>query len=413
MDDSNISTFMKILGGGIVVLLLGGLAGWFFYLHSQTQQTATASAGRDLGSAAPSFGESTGSTQANQAVATQSTNVNASGTGYASNASSTLWEIDRAPVAGMGFIDTQTDEYIYYVERANGYVFSAHPSAHTITRLTDTLTPKIYSVQFANDGSFIEQSLDSGGNVTTFLGGLSASTSAGQSAVNAGSTDTQGGQFQSVDGAFLPTNIRAIALNPTTRSLFYLLEDAHGGVDGISMQWDGTKRKQVFTSLISSWNPTVLDDGTIVLLESPADGMSGYAYTVKGTGILTPIVRNVPGLTILPKSSSPLLLYGASAGNGLSLYEIATSAPAVLPIGTIADKCVWLPGRARSPTAPCRTHRYRAISSMIGTRAPSIPRMTGGRSTYRQARRSASIRRVRTMCLSTSRTPSSTRPAIT
>ena len=342
MNEQNFASFIKILSGGIIVLLLGGLAGWYFYLHSQVQKTAAVSTGRNLGTAAPTFGAPTGSTQANQALATKSSNSNQQIAGTANYASSTLWEVDKAPVAGMGFVDTLTDEYIYYIERANGYVFSAHPSAHSVLRLTDTLTPKVYNVQFANDGSFVQQALDNGGNVTTFLGSLSASSSVGQSSSTSATRNSS--QFRSVDGVFLTPNIRSIAINPTTRSLFYLLGNAHGGVDGFSMQWDGTKKKQVFTSLVGSWNTNVLDDGTIILLESPADGMVGFAYSLKGSGILTPIVRNVPGLTILPKSSSSLVLYGASTGGGLSLFDIATGTPSAIPLATVADKCVWLSG---------------------------------------------------------------------
>jgi hypothetical protein len=346
MKNSTLSSFTRIVGGGTAILLLGALAGWYFYLHSQSQQTATVAAGRDLGGATPSFGQPTGSTQANQALATQSFNTNTQGTNSSGSASSTLWEVDPAAVAGMGFVDTPTDEYVYYMERANGYVFSAHPSAHTVTRLTNTLTPKVYQVQFANDGSFVERAIDSGGNVTTFLGGLSASVSTSSTSSANSSSDSQTGSFQSVIGTFLTPNIKSIVLNPSTRAVFYLIADPLGGVDGISMQWNGTKKSNVFTSLIGSWNPKMLDNGTIVLLESPADGMLGYAYTLSSNGSLTPLVRNIPGLTILPKPSSSLLLYGASSLNHLSLFGVATGTPQSIPLTTIADKCVWLPGKS-------------------------------------------------------------------
>ncbi len=346
MENFKIPSFVRILIGGVVVLMLGGLAGWYFYLHSQGTAINTVNAGRNLGTVAPSFGSPTGSTQANQAIAVQSFDANGQSSPAASS-SSPLWKIDQAPVAGMGFVDTATDEYIYYIERANGYVFSARPSERVIERLTNTLTPKIYEAQFADDGSFIERSIDSGGSITTFLGMLSTSTPSTTSAQAASITTTNTTNstlFDAVAGVFLEPNIQSIAIDHLTRAIFYLVKDPHGGVDGISMQWNGTKKQQVFSSLVGSWNPMIMDDGTITLLESPSDNMPGYAYTLKSGGVLTPLVRNVPGLTILPKTASPLLLYGSTSGTGLALFGMLTGTSQTISLATIADKCVWLPG---------------------------------------------------------------------
>ncbi len=350
MRNFQLPSTVRVLIAAVVILMLGGLAGWYFYLRSQGAAINTVNVGRDLGVAAPSFGSPTGSTQADQAIATQSFGTNTyTPSGTAS--SSVLWEVDSAPVAGMGFIDTETDEHLYYIERANGYVFSAHPSDSAVARLTDTLMPKIYGAQFADDGSFVEQALDSGGNITTFLGALSTSSPSTGGGVNASSTTAQStsvssSPFESVVGVFLDTNIRSIALDRSSRALFYLIGGPHGGVDGISMQWNGTKKQNVFSSIVGSWNPSIMDDGTVVLLESPADGMPGYAYTLNSKGVLAPLVRGVLGLTVLPKTSSPLLLYGASSGTSLGLFGIASSSPQTIPLATVADKCVWLPGNS-------------------------------------------------------------------
>ena len=74
--------------------------------------------------------------------------------------------------------------------------------------------------------------------------------------------------------------------------------------------------------------------------------MPGYAYTLKADGQLVPLVRGVLGLTVLPKTSSPLLLYGSSSGAGLSLVGVASGTPQTIPLATVADKCVWLPGNS-------------------------------------------------------------------
>jgi hypothetical protein len=325
-----LTTTLRLVLGSIVVLVLGGLAGWYFYLHSQETLSTTNAAASGLNAPTPSFGGSSGSTQADQAIATQA--FGTSNSGASSTSTSPLWEVDPAAVAGMGFITSQTSEYLYYVERGNGYVFEAHPSDETSARLTNTLMPKIYQALFADDGSVIERSIDQNGNVTTFLGTIATSSSATSSTP------------ATLTGLYLQPGIESIALNPSSKSLFYLTADPKGGVDGTSVSWNGTKQKQIFSSPIGSWRPSILADGTVVMLESPADGIPGYAYTLSAAGALTSLVSDVEGLTILPKTSSSLILYGSSAGSALSLYGVASSSPQTISLATVADKCVWLPG---------------------------------------------------------------------
>ncbi|HUO56274.1 MAG TPA: hypothetical protein VMU27_02480 [Candidatus Paceibacterota bacterium] len=334
MKPPRISPLSIRIGTAIfIVSILGALLGWYVYLRQQQGAIQATTIESGLNAPAPSFTGSSGSTPTNQAQAN-------TGAAFAGNATSSavLWEVDASPVAGMGFVDTATEEYLYYVERGNGYVFSAHPSTQTSVRLTNTLLPKIYEAFFANDGSVIERSIDKNGNLTTFLGTVSASSS-----VTTSATTTP---LMQLSGVYLQTGIEHIALNPVSKAIFYLAPNKSGGVDGITEQWSGTGKTTIFSSNIRSWLPYFLSDGTTILLESPADGMPGYAYSVSASGALTPLVRNVNGLTILPKPSSSLLVYGSSSGNTLSLYGATTSSATLLPVATVADKCVWLPGKS-------------------------------------------------------------------
>jgi hypothetical protein len=345
-------TAIRLVFGAIIVLILGGLVGWYFYLHAAAQSGDAAGDAADpigsLSASAPSFGGTTGSTPANQAIANGAFSA---GNVSSGTSSSELWEADATAVAGMGFVTTETDEYLYYVERGNGYVFAARPSDETTSRLTDTLMPKIYQALFADDGSVIERSIDGSGNVTTFLGTISTSTiSSANSTTSIDALaqaipgDTSTTSPASLAGYYLQPDIRSIALDPVTKELFYLMADPKGGVDGFTQAWSGTKKTQVFSSIVGSWRPYILADGTMAVLENPADGIPGYAYGVSSAGVLKPLVRDVAGLTILSKASSPLILYGSSSGSSLSLFGIASSSPISLPLSTVADKCVWLPG---------------------------------------------------------------------
>ena len=89
-----------------------------------------------------------------------------------------------------------------------------------------------------------------------------------------------------------------------------------------------------------------------MLVQRASDSVMGYAYELKN-GSLVPVLRALPGLTMLPKSGSQALLYGTSAKGALSLFTrlSAITTASRLPITTIADKCVWAEGSA--PTAYC------------------------------------------------------------
>lgn len=339
---TRIPAYTYLILGGFIVLVLGGLTGWYFYLHTQNQAIETESAASGANSAAPSFGQPTGSTQTNQAIATQSYDQNQANASAAS--SSALWEIDRAPVAGMGFVITGQTEDIYYVERANGYIFDAQPDERSITRLTDTLMPKIYRAEIARNGSLLEQSIDAGGDIATFLGIIASSTNdTGTTSLN---NSNMSHPLLSVTGNYIDPNIRALAFDPSTRAIFYTLDDADGGVDGFSMQWGSAKKKQVFTSPLRSWIPMLTSNDTIVLTLAPADGVPGFAYSLRSDGTLNPLVRNIPGLTFLPYGSGSSYIFGASSGSGLVLNAAATSSTYTLSIATTADKCVWMPGES-------------------------------------------------------------------
>jgi len=149
-----------------------------------------------------------------------------------------------------------------------------------------------------------------------------------------------------LSGVILEDGILSLTVNPLKPELFYILNNKDGGVIGVTSAWDGSKQKRVFSSGIAGWRPYWLSDGRIILAQNPAYNAPGFAYELGSDGSLTPILSNIPGLTILPRASSKDIIYGESADNSLALYLKKGSNDAVLlPLKTVADKCVWAPGK--------------------------------------------------------------------
>lgn len=318
---------------GIIVLILGALAGWYFYLHMSASRSATLIAEEGGASSTPSFGTPE---QGSTAVDQSAYGFSASSTNTVQGiVTSHMWEVDKTPVAGMGFVSGQSPE-LRYVERANGYVFTGNPASHVVVRLTSVLRPKVYQALVNGQGNVIERSIGSDGSIETFFGtvGSSSASSVGTSS------------DQSLIGADGVDDVRMIALHPSTNAVFYLLDDPSGGARGISATWNSMKTTQTFHSIIAGWIPMYLADNQIVLLQKPADGILGYAYTLASSGALVPLVPGMPGLTIAPRPDGTGVLYGSSSGSGLSLYTLAGKTTHQVPLATVADKCVWLPGQS-------------------------------------------------------------------
>lgn len=326
----------------MVILLMAGLAGWYFFLNKQKQAIAESDAGRGLDSAPPTFGGSAGSTYSN----VSSTGAPAL-SGDQAKAPPRLWKVTKTPVAGMKFIGakdssasaTAMGSQLYFAERGTGYILKADPKTGAITRLTNKLIPRVYEAVFAYDGAVVLRSIDDNGRITSFAG---ESPEQPVSASSSAQNKSSGGGTAALSGNYLEPDILSIVPRPETRELFLLVPAANGGSSVVLSSWDGKKQKTFFSSPLSEWKMFPLSDGRIFLSLLPSDDVAGFAFEIKN-GVLTARLRDIPGLTFLPRSQSGAALFGQSGGEDVSLLYSPKegSGAEYLPIKTVADKCVW------------------------------------------------------------------------
>ena len=359
-------TIIKYSLAALVVIILGAFSGWYFFLQTRSQDTFAQDSARGYGTAAMPAG--TGNFGSNSATAQpasflsrmlssitgQGTGVSPAptsapfgqesssfGTGASANTPSApvpeakrppqLWHVHSKPVAGAAFVRGVGGERLRYVERATGFVFEADTGTSVVTRITNTLAPKTYEAIVTPNKRVFQRSLDEAGRLLTAVWTITASSS------------TAATTSATLSSIALPKDIAHIAADPRSDALFYLVNSA-AGVVGFRSEWNGTKPKQVFTSAITNWHPIWLSDGRIILAQAAADNIPGYAYELATNGVLRPLLRAIPGLTVVPRTSGALL-YGESRGGRLALFaQVDPSATAIaIPIKTIADKCVWAP----------------------------------------------------------------------
>jgi hypothetical protein len=326
-------TIIRYAVAALLVAILGGVAGWYFYVRQNAASNSAIDQGRGLSAQTPSFDGQSGSNAQN----VQASKEIPVGTSTVVQAAGRLWRADQGPIAGYAFIAPPkgtSATHLYFAERANGYVFDADVAASSVTRLTNTLIPKTYEAVFAPKGGVALMRTVNNGSVTTLLGSFG--------------TPPKATTFpEELGGPTLPSQISAIAVDadPAKNGLFYLAP-GKGGTVGQLSTLANAKPKQIFSSPISSWH-TQLISGTVYLLLSPSDGIDGYAYTLGADGSMSKLVGPQPGLMIAPHPLAQALLYSSSAAGHLSLFtQIKKGTPSLLPLATIAEKCLWAPGKS-------------------------------------------------------------------
>jgi hypothetical protein len=379
-----LATFVLV---GILVMSIGALAGWYLVLRQKGQSISFGDAARGFGMTSPSAGEN-GSTfgniggNANRGFAlggtpgvgegsftnngnggqkdntldtfseeSAQTSEGTSNTVRESAASATtstsntlvyktprLWRATKNPVAGFQFATSSPS--VYFADRATGYVFQGNLVSGEITRRSNTLRPKVYEALINRSGGVLYRTLNgTTGAIETFSGAIGVASSSPASALS---------------GTALKNNITEIDANPDNKTIFYLIAD-NGQFEGHTQTWIPGKTGKdslVFTSSIGSWKLFSLADGRLLVAEKPQDGVSGFAYEVLKDQSLKPVVRNAPGLTLLPLSGSKALVFGTSDHGVLTLYAQTSTTTLALPIQTVADKCVWAPSHEVSKKNP-------------------------------------------------------------
>jgi len=338
-------TLRYILIGAIVVIIFG-LGGWYFFIRAKQAGIETGDAGRGLGEA-PSFVSRVGSTYENivSTLTETFTGERESGSEFERER---LSQVSKTPTAGAGFVGSGTSTRLRFVERGTGYVFDFTPETGALERLTNTLVPRTYEAHIGASGRMITRSEEEDGSFSTAKARIATTTAAGET-------------LYPLLRTFLPNSITTAVLSPENDELFYIVDTDTGG-RGMRAAWAGGAEREIFSSMISGWRAWWLPSGKLVLAQYASDGAVGYAYEIGESGRMTVLVRGL-GLTFLPHPREQAFISGAST-NDLSLFVRAgtSSTDTLLPLKTIADKCVWHP---RELTAYCATPQTKPAANFL------------------------------------------------
>lgn len=306
----------------IVIIILGLTAWWFFSRESSAVPTSQPTQSNQ--NLFP-YGTNSTSSVNNTQTSTQGTVV----LGGSPTLPPTLVQITTTPVSGMVFLPeaaSSSSATLRYIDRATGHIYDYSFDTGTSTEITDTTVPKVYNGVFSSNGARVFlQTLGTDNQIETMTAAVSA---------------TNTGPVALGDVTFLPTNVSSLALNGS--SLFYLVSVSNGSV-GYTSALDGTKPSQVFNSalseIISKWQAT-----NITLQTKDSASAGGYFFDLNTkTGSLAPVLNDITGLTTL-ENPTGTFIFGSASNSGTVqsfVYNEKTGSAQMVPLSTIADKCVW------------------------------------------------------------------------
>ncbi|MBI2476338.1 MAG: hypothetical protein HYV67_03790 [Candidatus Taylorbacteria bacterium] len=307
-----------------VLLIAGGFLAFYFYANQDQDNNIVGPESR--GNIFPTS-PAAGGAQTQGGAAPSPQPPAESGT----RAAPVLKELSERPSAGAVALAASSTVLVRFVERGTGNVYEVGPARDGETRLSNTTVPKIEEVLWHKDGRkvILRYAGDDGDSIKTYSASLAAKAS--------------GEAEDSLQGAFLTENIRAVAANPDQNKLFYLLQDA-GGSTGIIAEFDGARKTQIFDSLLQEWLVAWPTPTTVALTSKPSAGVPGFLFLLNTrTGALTRAISGIKGLTARVSPTGSLVLYGESLPQGLSLkiYPFSNASLRETAVATLPEKCLW------------------------------------------------------------------------
>jgi len=311
----------------IILVVLLAVVGWYFFFVRSTPPSTldTTSDNSDLfpfGSNTSNGSGQTGTVQPNNGQS--STTIDLSGSSLAPQPR--LRKVSDDQVSGAVLFDRGGFSLIHYMDRATGHIFESNADNLAKIKISNITMPKIYETLWSKDGlELIARYLkDDDVTIQSFYGVLPATTTSNSS----------------VEGYFLPSNIRELSLYD--KKIIYL-DPAQNGVLA-SSGIDGGK-KVFSTNLYSQdWLLALTNTKSALVGAKPSGLISGDLYVLDiSTGIKTKIMTDILGLTGTISPDGNMVFASAEQGGGIAsaIYSISDKKVSTLSLKTLSDKCAW------------------------------------------------------------------------
>ncbi|MEK7066644.1 MAG: hypothetical protein AAB965_03705, partial [Patescibacteria group bacterium] len=206
--------------------------------------------------------------------------------------------------------------FIRYEERGMGHIYELRADQSGSKKISDTTLTKTYETLWGQGGKtlIIRRVGDSG--IIENIYGFIEEAFVGPTTVSS--------MIGSIAPVKMEGDIKAVAVSPDQAKFFYL-NKVNGDVIGYTSDFTGTtlatKKSQVFSSPVGSWNVSWPNANIISLSTKPSGKIQGSVFFLNlKTQSFEKILGGINGLTTLVSPDAKQILYTASSGNGISTY---------------------------------------------------------------------------------------------
>jgi len=217
-----------------------------------------------------------------------------------------------------------------YVDKSTGNVYQTFADKIYEQKITTNIVPQVHEAYFGNNGqSVVMRYLNQSNTIESFVGLLPKEI--------LGADMFEGNQM---NASFLPENVTDLSFSSDTTKLFYMFNSKNNSF-GITSDYLGTRRTQVFTSPFTEWLSAWPNNNLINLTTKPSSSVPGYMYGINPSKKdFNKILGNIKGLTTLTSPSGKLVLY-ADNGLNLRIYNIDSRESVDVGAKTMPEKCTW------------------------------------------------------------------------
>lgn len=233
-----------------------------------------------------------------------------------------LIQLTKSAISGAGLSSTT----IRYVEKSTGHIFEINPDGSEKNRISNTTILKSFESLFSYSGErlVIRYLEDSGDyfNVSNFSGTFSTT---------------------SLEGIFLPSGIKTIAVSPEEEKIFYLISSG-GSYQGILADFENKKQQEILSFSFGEFNLNWPAKNIIALLTKPSNNIEGYLYFLDAkTKSFNKILGNIKGLTAVVSPDAGKIIYSQSAGGKITtkIFDVKSKETNNFNFNTMPEKCVW------------------------------------------------------------------------
>lgn len=243
-----------------------------------------------------------------------------------SDTSNPLWQISEKPVSGAAAFDDE----VLFIEKETGHVLQAFLASRETTRITNTTIPAIQEVVWSAEGDELILRYVDETNVEESPQSFYAKIIPGETGEGA------------LEGKFLDADILSISPQDHDAKVFYIQETG-GEASGVIAHFDGTNKRQIFSSPITEWLADWNSTGSIVLATKPSAEAAGFAYLLSQNGALLPLAQNIRGLTVNVNADRTHMLWSEGRDNAvfLQVYNLENDESLEVGIHTLPEKCAW------------------------------------------------------------------------